>query len=108
MLVSAAGSNLEVSFAPACSATDHAAYWGLGPIGPGGLEWTGSACDLGTNGTASFDPGLLLSREWLYFVIVGYDGDDEGGYGADSMAAPRLEAVGVGVCDRPAGQSTCE
>jgi len=108
MLVSAVGSNIEASFAPACSATDHAAYWGHGPIGVGGLEWTGSACGLGTNGTASFDPGVLLPREWLYFVIVGYDGNDEGGYGADSTLAPRPEAVGVGACDRPAGPSTCE
>ena len=60
MLVSAAGSSIGVSFAPACSATDHAAYWGIGPIGPAGLEWSGSACGLGTDGTASFDPGVLL------------------------------------------------
>jgi cysteine-rich repeat protein len=107
MLVLAVGSQLEVSFAPACSATDHAAYWGHGPIGPGGLEWSGSACGLGTSGTASFDPGLLLPGELLYFVIVGYDGNDEGSYGVDSTLAPRPEAVGVGACDRPAGPPTC-
>jgi hypothetical protein len=108
LLASAAGSSIVVSFAPACSATDHAAYWGHGPIGPAGIEWIGSACGLGTNGTASFDPGVLLPGELLYFLVVGYDGNDEGGYGADSLLTPRPEAVGVGACDRPSGVATCE
>ena len=107
MRASAAGSSIEVDFAPACAATDHAAYWGLGPIGPSGPEWAGSACGLGTSGTASFDPGALLPGEWLYFVIVGYDGDDEGSYGANSAQVQRPEAMGVGACDRTSGPSTC-
>jgi cysteine-rich repeat protein len=107
MLVADTGSIVEAIFSPACSATDHAVYWGYGPIGPAGLEWIGSACGLGTDGTATFDPGPLLPREWLYFVMVGYDGDDEGSYGADSALAQRPEAVGLGACDRPVGSSTC-
>lgn len=107
MLVSKSGSGIEVSFAPACSATDHAAYWGHGPIAGAGPAWADSACGLGTAGTASFDPGVLLPGEWLYFVIVGYDGEDEGGYGVDSSSTPRPEAIGVGACDRPAAPSTC-
>jgi cysteine-rich repeat protein len=107
MQASRAGSSIDVAFAPACAATDHAAYWGLGPI-TGAPEWTGSACGLGTGGAATFDPGVsLLPGAWLYFVIVGHDGDDEGSYGVDSTPAQRPEAVGIGSCDRPLGSATC-
>jgi len=106
MLVSKAGSAVGVSFAPACAATGHAAYWGVGPIA-GAPEWIGSACGLGTTGTATFDPGAPGPGESIYFVVVARDGDDEGSYGVDSAAAPRPEALGIGACDRPAGTATC-
>jgi cysteine-rich repeat protein len=102
MRASRAGASIDVTFEPACAATDHAAYWSLGPIS-GAVLWVGSSCGLGTTGTASFDPGVvLLPGEWLYFVTVGYDGEDEGNYGG------RPEGVGIGACDRPIGSSTCE
>lgn len=51
-----AGTAVLVDYTPACTATDHAAYWGTGAIA-GTLAWTASACGLGTDGTTSFDPG---------------------------------------------------
>ena len=95
------GTNIDVTFDPACAATGHAAYFGLGPI-TGTVQWTGSSCDLGTSGAASFDPGPVPPGDWLYYVIVGHNGPHEGSYGG------RPEAVGVGACDRQAGTSTCE
>jgi hypothetical protein len=100
------GSSIGVTFAPACSASDHAAYWGLGPI-VGSLQWVGSACGLGPAGSASFDPGTLSPGQLLYFVVVGYDSDGEGSYGADSALAARPEAVGIGACDRLMGPPGC-
>ena len=107
LLAARRGSSIEVDFEPACGATDHAAYWGVGPI-DGALEWIGSGCGLGISGSASFDPGAVLSGQVLYFVVVGYDEDHEGGYGADSASAERPEAVGIGACDRVHEESTCE
>ncbi len=99
-------SSIDVTFAPACSATDHAVYWGLGPIDCS-LDWVGSACNLGTGGSASFDPGVSPAPgEFLYFVVVGYDLAGEGSYGVSSTGA-RPEAAGIGACDRPLGATTC-
>lgn len=100
------GTTVDVAYAAACSAADHAAYWGVGPI-PGALSWSGSACGLGISGNASFDPGSPSPGKFLYFVVVGYTNDDEGPYGSNSAGAERPEATGVGACDRPLGTATC-
>jgi len=101
-----AGTALDLTFAPACSATDHAVYWAVGPI-VGALNWTSSACGLGIAGSAAFDPGEPLPGELLYFVVVGYNDTSEGTYGVDSSDVQRPEASGIGVCDRPVGETTC-
>jgi len=93
-----AGSALDVSFTPACDATDHAAYGGVGPSA-GVLNWTFTACGLGIGGAASFDPGNPASRQLFYFVVVGYNASTEGSYGRSSAGVERPEAVGVGACD---------
>jgi hypothetical protein len=94
-----AGSAVDVTFAPTCGATDHAAFWGTGPIS-GAPSWTAAACGLGTSGSASFDPGDPAPGEFFYFVIVGQDATREGSFGSSS-AGERPEAQGVGSCDRP-------
>ena len=96
-----AGTALAVSFAPACGATDHGAYWGAGPVADSGPAWTGSACGLGTSGGGTFDPGATPPSGWLYLVIVGHDAVNEGSYGVESRGTERPESVAVGACDRP-------
>jgi hypothetical protein len=88
---------VTVTYTPACQAADHAAF--SGPLVSGGAfpGWDGAACDLGTSGTAVFDPGGG-SR---YFVLVAQDGAAEGSYGRDGTGAERPEATGVGSCDLP-------
>ena len=95
-----AGTAVLVDYTPACAATDHVVYWGASPIA-GALEWTASACGLGTDGTGSFDPGDPPLGGFFYFVIVGQNATREGPYGKSSSGAERPEAIGVGACDRP-------
>lgn len=101
-----AGTAVNVTFSAACSAADHSAYWGFGPIS-GGLSWSDSACGLGISGSASFDPGQPSPGQFLYFVVVGYTGTNEGSYGANSSGTDRPDAVGIGTCDRLVGATTC-
>ncbi|MBP7147324.1 MAG: immune inhibitor A [Acidobacteria bacterium] len=96
----AAGTGIEVRFAPACGALDTAAYWGAGPIA-GGPQWSGAACGLGTSGRGAFDPGDPGPGGLVYFVLVGQDGQREGSYGRSSAGLERPEASGVGACDLP-------
>ena len=98
------GTSLQVSYSPACGATNHVVYWGAagpGPIGSGGLVWTDAACAMGTSGSASFDPGTPPSRSVFYFVIVGHNHAQEGSYGASSSSVERPEAVRLAACDQP-------
>jgi cysteine-rich repeat protein len=100
------GTTVDVVYAAACSAADHAVYWGVGPIS-GALSWSGSACGLGNSGNAAFDPGAPGPGQLLYFVVVGYTNDNEGSYGNNWAGSERPEATGVGACDRPLGTATC-
>jgi len=94
----ATSGTIEVSFTPACGATDHAIHFG--PIvGVSAYAYSGTACGLGASGAASFDPG----QGSVFFLIVGDDGATEGSYGRASAGAERLEDVGTPVCDRPRG-----
>jgi subtilisin-like proprotein convertase family protein len=98
------GTSLQVSYSPACGATNHVVYWGAagpGPIGSGGLVWTDAACAMGTSGSTSFDPGTPPSRSVFYFVIVGHNHAQEGSYGASSSSVERPEAVRIAACDQP-------
>jgi hypothetical protein len=94
------GSSVDVTWAPACFSTDHTVYWGTSPIAGGVLNWTASACTLGTSGIGSFDPGTPSPGTFRYFVIVGRDSSFEGPYGTLPFGGQRPEAVGVGSCDR--------
>lgn len=99
----AAGTAVDLSFAPACSTVDTTVYWGTGPIS-GAPVWTNAACGLGVTGTASFDPGDPAPGEFYYFVVVGQNVTAEGSYGFawdGATATERPEAVGVGACDLP-------
>lgn len=89
------GSAVNVTYVPACGATDHAIYWGVTPF-TGGVHWLAVACGVGVSGSATFNPGVPPPGKAFYSVIVGQSGAFEGTYG-DS----RLEAVGVGACDLP-------
>ena len=101
-----AGTSVQVDYVPACNATDHAVYWGTGPIA-GALGWSASTCSLGTDGTTSFDPGVPPAGGLIYFVIVGQSASGEGSYGRSSSGAERTEASGVGACDRPQTPPGC-
>lgn len=95
------GSWVEVDYSPAPCATGHTAYWNTCPGPLSGLSWTGQACGLGSEGTASFDPGRPAPGSVLYFVLVGEDGQVEGSYGQDSAGHERPEALGLSACDFP-------
>jgi uncharacterized delta-60 repeat protein len=82
------GTSVNVTYTPANCATDHTAYWGVGPIA-GALAWTGAACGLGASGAASFDPGDPAAGSFVYFVIVGDNGSVEGSYGKHSSDTER-------------------
>jgi outer membrane protein assembly factor BamB len=94
------GTSVEVAYAPACNANDHWIYWGAGPI-TDSVKWIDSACGLGTDAIASFDPGTPAVGTFFYFVIVGQGDRHEGSYGRSSAGVERPEATGVGICDRP-------
>jgi hypothetical protein len=100
MVAPGTGSSLQISWTPACNATDHAVYWGTSPIA-GTLNWTGAACALGITGTANFDPGFTPPNTLVYFVVVGRTAFNEGSYGKSSAGAERPEAAGGGTCDTP-------
>ena len=97
-----AGTSVGVTYAPACGATDHVAYWGqAGPgmiVGP--LSWIGSACGLGTTGSATYDPGAVGASQFFYSVVVGQNATFQGSFGRGTSGAERPEAVGVGLCDQ--------
>ncbi|UCF67463.1 MAG: proprotein convertase P-domain-containing protein [Acidobacteriota bacterium] len=93
---------VTISYAPACDATDHAAYSGaLDAVA--GLPWDEVACGLGTTGSATFDPGA----ESRFFVVVGQHASREGSYGRDSAGNERNEADAVGACDLPLESAGC-
>jgi hypothetical protein len=94
------GDEVEVSYFPACGATNHAIYFGVSPIF-GSLFFGDVACFVGTDGHAIFDPGDPGPGEFFYFVVVGQNYAHEGSYGQDSFGVERPEAAGFGACDRP-------
>jgi hypothetical protein len=99
---------IDLTYTPACDATDHTIYWGdLADVGS--YLYGGAECFAGTSGTASFDPG----GGSFFFVIVGNNGVEEGSYGLYNDAGTtdqRDEDVGTPVCDLPRNLAgvTCE
>ena len=94
---------LDLSWRPACDATDHALV--AGPLaGVSTYTATELRCGLGTAGATTFDaaPG-----SW-WMVIVGRSTAAEGSYGRDSTGVERPQLVGTRPCDLPQDLSaTC-
>jgi hypothetical protein len=89
-------SRIDVTYAPACDATDHTLVWGdLSAVA--GYGYASAVCGIGTTGTASFDPGPGS----VFFLVVGITGSAEGSYGLGLAGAERPEYTAGGVCARP-------
>lgn len=87
---------IDVTYTPACGASDHSVYFGpLSAVGT--YDWSGLECGFGTTGTMSFDP-LFDS---IFFVVVGNDGAIEGSYGLDGSDVERPEDIRVLACEKP-------
>jgi hypothetical protein len=102
------GSSVDVSFAVAACAGDHAAFVGqsAGPI-TGGLVWSSVACGLGMSGNASVDTGTPPAGSLQYFVVIGNADGIEGSYGRNSQGAERPESSGLPACDWPQRLGGC-
>ena len=89
---------VEVSYFPACDATDHTIYYGdLADVGS--YLYSDAVCNVGASGAVTFDPTGL---DRAFFVIVGNNGAVEGSFGVDGVAAERPEDVSAtAVCDLP-------
>ena len=101
----AAAARVDLTYAPACDATDHTVYWGdLGLVSS--YTWSGAACFGGTSGAIGFDPGPGS----VFFVVVGNYGASEGSYGRSAAGVERPEAAGLPACDyvQDVGGVTCE
>jgi len=82
---------IGVTYTSACGASDHTIHYGpLAAVATYG--YSGAACDVGTAGSASFNPGLGS----FFFVIAGDNGTWEGSYGLDGEGS-----------ERPAGTLPC-
>jgi hypothetical protein len=97
---SRSASGIDLTFDPACGASNHAAFWGTSPI-VSDVAWSGAACGLGMSGSASVALGTPAPGKFVYVVIVGHTSSIEGSYGQDSTGLERPEAIGMGVCDMP-------
>ena len=85
---------IDITFQPACDATDHTIYWG--PLDQvSAYDYQGALCHAGNTGQASFDPG----QGSVFFLVVGNNGWAEGSYGRDSDQQQRAEGVGTPGCD---------
>ncbi len=88
--------DITIRYTPACDATDHTIYYG--PLDQvSSYAYSGAACQVGTTGSAAFNPGPGS----FFFVIVGHNGTAEGSYGRDSAGAERPEDTGTPACDLP-------
>jgi hypothetical protein len=92
----AGASRIDVTYTPACDATDHTLVWGdLAAVASYG--YVNAVCGIGTSGTASFDAGAGS----VFFLVVGSTGSAEGSYGLGAAGAERPEYPGGGTCARP-------
>jgi hypothetical protein len=91
------GADVRVLYDTAtCPAPEYNLYWG-DQVSLASYQYLGSFCDLGTDGeenVALADPPL---GGLLWFVVVGHDGEVEGGHGFDSLGVQR-PLTGVGFC----------
>jgi hypothetical protein len=71
-------SSVELTYAPACGATEHTLYAGdLTTLHAAGIAWTERDCMLGSSGVAVVN----VNTTSAYFVVVGNNGSLEGSYG---------------------------
>jgi hypothetical protein len=99
-----AGGVVQITYTPACGASDHVMYWGLagpGSIGAGGMTFSSAACGLGTSGSANVLLGNPPVGQVFYFVLAGQNGSVEGSYGQISSGAERLESTLPVICNLP-------
>ena len=96
--------NIAVSYTPACNASDHSIRYG--PLALVRFyNYSGSACDLGSSGAATFNPGTGS----YFFVIAGNDGNLEGSYGVDGHDAERPAETDPSACTLPQNvNATCD
>lgn len=102
----ATAGEIDLTYAPACDATDHTVYYGdLSNVAV--YDWSGESCGVGTSGNASLTTGGLDS---VFFVVVANNSLGEGSYGLSSDGLERPEDVATPICDfdQSLTQVTCE
>lgn len=100
--------SLLIYYTPSNCATDHTIYWGIGPI-INSLNWTNAECGFSNLNPIYFDPGEIQPGSFLYFVIVGNNGYEEGSYGKNHLGIERPEAIGNQSCNWPQNlENNCE
>ncbi len=88
--------DITVSHGVSCFAMDYDIVYG--PLsGVSTYEYTGRACALGDNASATFNPG----PDSVYWIVVGVTATYEGSYGKSSNGFERPEATGLAWCDLP-------
>ncbi len=95
-----ASHQIDITFTPACDATDHTIYYGaLEDVST--YSYAGGICRIGADGLASFNPDLGN----IFFLIVGSNDSVEGSYGKsyiNQISQERPEATGIApACDFP-------
>ena len=81
--------DISVSFATGCDTDDNNIYYGpLSLVST--LGFTGEVCDVGTAGTAVFNPGVGS----YFFLVVGNQALAEGSYGRDGGSVERSPFAG--------------
>ena len=96
----APGGNIVLQYTPSCGSSGHNVYWGsiASLYGPETGWYQGVECTPDTTGNLQFPapPG------GVFFLVVGNNGVEEGGYGTLTGGAQRPEATGLsGACDYP-------
>jgi len=95
---------IAVNYTPACAASHHTIHYGAFAALPS-YAYSGTACNLGASGSASFNPGTGS----FFFLIAGSDGSHEGSYGVDGAGVARPAATNPSACTLPQSpNSTCE
>ena len=95
----ASGTSVTVTFTAGGCSTNTAAYWGVTTGNMTGYSWSGTACSLGTGGSATFNPGTAASSGFLYFVLVAQNASVEGSYGTSSTGVQIPESTISSACN---------
>ncbi len=93
---------IALQYMPACGTTGHNVYYGdiAALPGPGAGWYRGAECSADTDGSLEFP----APSGDVFFLVVGHNGVEEGGYGVRTGGLARPEAAGVNpLCDYPRG-----